>query len=75
MLKIIKKKEYKRLIDIENKYRELTGETFTICCGGRSRRAALLQLNKEELVRIIFDLNKKCIEQSKELIKNVKNKR
>lgn len=75
MLKIIKKKEYQRLMDIENKYRLLVGETFTICTGGRSRRSALLLLDKEELVRIIFDLNNKCIEQSKELIKNVKDSR
>ena len=74
MLKIIKKKEYERLLDIENKYRELIGERFTICNGGRSRRSALLQMNKEELVRIIFDLNNLCNKQFKEL-KNVKDKR
>ena len=73
MLKIIKKKEYQRLIDIENKYRLLTGQTFTICTGGRSRRSALLQMDKEELVRIIFDLNNMCIKQAKELIKYVKD--
>lgn len=73
MLKIIKKKEYERLIDIENKYRELIGQTITICTGGRSKRGALLQMNKEELVRIIFDLNNQCIKQSKELIKLAKN--
>lgn len=75
MLKIIKKKEYERLIDIENKYRELLGERFTICTGGRSRRNALLQMNKEELVRIIFDLNTICKKQQKELINNVKDKK
>lgn len=74
MLKIIKKKEYKRLVDIENKYRELIGETFTIYTGARSRRGAFLQMNKEELVRIIFELNNQCIKQSKELIKYVKDK-
>lgn len=67
MLKIIKKKEYERLIDIENKYRELLGERITICTGARSRRSALLQMNKEELVRIIFDLNNMCIKLSKEM--------
>lgn len=71
MFKIIKKKEYQRLIDIENKYRLLIGDTFTIWTGGRSRRSAFLQMDKEELVRIIFDLNNKCIEQSKELIKYI----
>ena len=72
MLKIIKKKEYQRLIDIENKYRLLTGQTFTLWTGGRSRRSALLQMDKEELVRIIFDLNNKCIKQTKEIIKYIK---
>ena len=66
-MKIIKNKEYKRLIDIENKYRELIGETFTIYTGGRSKRAGLLRMNKEELVRIIFDLNNLCIKQDKAL--------
>ena len=67
MLKIIKKREYERLIDIEKKYQELTGQTFTLYSGGRSRRASLLQMNKEELVRIIFDLNNLCRKQFKEL--------
>ena len=67
MFKMIKNKEYKRLLDIEEKYRELIGETFTICTGGRSRRAGLLRMNKEELVRIIFDLNNLCMKQAKEL--------
>lgn len=75
MLKIIKKKEYQRLIDIENKYRHLIGDTFTICNGGRSKRSTLLQMDKEELVRIIFDLNNMCIKQSKELVKYAKDKR
>ena len=56
-MKIISTKEYQRLKDIEDKYNHLIGQTFTICNGGRSRRASLLQMNKEELVRIIFDIN------------------
>ena len=75
MLKIIKKKEYERLIDMENKYRELLGERITIYTGMRSRTSALLQMNKEELVRIIFDLNTICNKQSKELVNNAKDKR
>ena len=75
MLKIIKKKEYEKLVDIENRYRELIGERVTLYTGSRSRRGALLQMSKEELVRIIFDLNNMCIRQSKELINNVKDKR
>ena len=75
MLKIIKKKEYERLVDIENKYRELIGQTFTIYNGGRSKRATLLLMNKEELVRIIFDLNNQCIKQSKELIRLANNRK
>ena len=66
-MKILSNKEYNKLKDIENKYRELIGERFTICNGGRSRRSALLQMNKEELVRIIFDLNNLCNKQFKEL--------
>lgn len=75
MLKIIKKKEYEKLVDIENRYRELIGERITLCTGSRSRRGALLQMSKEELVRIIFDLNNMCIRQSKELINNAKNRK
>lgn len=66
-MKIISKKEYQRLKDIERKYEELSGETFTICNGGRSRRASLLRMNKEELVRIIFDLNNYVIQLQKKL--------
>lgn len=75
MLKIITKKEYEELINTKNRYRKIIGECFTLCTGARSRRGAFLQMSKEELVRIIFDLNKICVEQSKELIKNAKDKR
>lgn len=75
MLKIITKKEYEKLINTKNRYREIIGECFTLYTGARSKKGAFLQMSKEELVRIIFDLNKVCIEQSKELIKYAKNKR
>lgn len=75
MLKIIKKKAYDELKEIERKYQELSGQYFTLYTGCRSRRGAFLQMSKEELVRIIFDLNNVCIRQSKELINNAKNQR
>ena len=56
-MKILSTKRYKELLDIEEKYKYLNGEMFTIYVGGRSRRTMLLQLPKEELVRIIFDLH------------------
>ena len=60
-------KEYNRLKDIEDKYNHLIGQTFTICNGGRSKRASLLQMNKEELVRIIFDLNNYAVQLQRKL--------
>ena len=57
IMKIIKTKRYKELIDIEEKYKYLNGKMFTLAVGGRSRRVRLLQLSKEELVKIIFDLH------------------
>lgn len=66
-MKIINTKEYQRLKDIENKYRELIGETFTLYPGSRSRRGALLQMNKEELVRIIFDISNSAIQLQRKL--------
>ena len=69
-MKILSKKEYQRLIGIENKYRELIGETFTLYTGSRSRRGAFLQMNKEELVRIIFDINNYAIKLQKKLLKD-----
>lgn len=69
-MKILSKKEYLRLTDIENKYRELIGQTFTLYTGSRSKRGALLQMNKEELVRIIFDINNHTIKLQKKLLKD-----
>lgn len=66
-MKIISSKEYKKLKEYEDKYNLLTGQTFTILNGGRSRRKSLLMLDKEELVRIIFDYNNELIKLIKKL--------
>lgn len=55
MIKIIDKKRYEELIDIEDKYNHLIGQTFTIFTGERSRYKGLLSLSKEELVRMFFE--------------------
>lgn len=55
-MKLLSNKRYKELLDIEEKYKYLIGARFTFAVGGRSRSTRLLQLEKEELVRIIFDL-------------------
>lgn len=68
-MKILSSKEYKRLKDIEEKYRLLTGQTITLCTGARSRYSALLSMEKEEIVRRYFDLNKYAIELQKKIIK------
>lgn len=71
-MKIISSKKYKRLKEYENKYELLVGQTFTLFNGGRSKRKSLLMLDKEELVRIIFDYNNKLIRISKRLEKSDK---
>ena len=71
-MKIISSKEYKKLKTYEDKYNLLIGQTFTIYNGGRSRRKSLLMLDKEELVRIIFDYNNELIKLSKKLKKSDK---
>ena len=68
-MKIISSKEYKRLKEYEDKYNLLIGQTFTIFNGGRSRRKDLLMLDKEELVRIIYDYNNELIKISKNIEK------
>lgn len=55
-MKILTKKEYQKLKDIEKKYEYITGQIFTIYISGRSRKYRLMQLPKEELVKMIFDL-------------------
>jgi hypothetical protein len=64
-MKIISNKRYKELLDYENKYRLLTGQTFTICNGGRSRYASLLLLEKEEIVHRYFDLYNAYVQLSR----------
>ena len=51
-------KKYKKLLDYENKYRLLTGQTITFCTGERSRYKALLSMEKEEIVyrNLIVDI-------------------
>lgn len=66
-MKIISTKEYQRLKDIEDKYNHLIGQTFTICNGGRSRYATLLNMPKEEIVRRYFELNNIAIQLQRKL--------
>ena len=66
-MKILTNKRYKELIDNENKYRELTGQLITLYTGERSRYAALLSMNKEELVYRYLDLNNAYIKLFKKL--------
>ena len=55
-MKILSNKRYKQLLDYENKYRLLTGQTVTFCTGERSTYKALLSMGKEEIVHRYFDL-------------------
>ena len=68
-MKIISSKEYKRLKEYEEKYDLLAGQSFTIFNGGRSKRKSLLMLDKEELVRIIFDYNNALKQMNKKIKK------
>ena len=70
-MKIISSKEYKKLKEYEKKYDLIVGQTFTLFTGGRSRRKAFLMLEKEELVRIIYDLNNQLCELIKEREKEI----
>ena len=56
-MKIISNKRYEELLDYENKYRLLTGQTVTFCAGEISKYKALLSMEKEEIVRRYFDLH------------------
>lgn len=67
MLKIITKKEYNELKEIQSKYNHFTGQEFTIYVGGRSKHYRLMQLPKEELVRIIYVLSN----ENKKLCKKI----
>jgi len=66
-MKLITKKRYKELLDYKEKYKFLAGEKFTIYRSGRSKRSVLLQLSKEELVRMIFELSNYAIQLQKKL--------
>ena len=72
MLKIISKKEYQKLLEYEDKYREITGEKFTICVGGRTIHRKLMNLSKEELVRLILEMREDIRYINKKLKKQYK---
>lgn len=64
-MKILSNKRYKELLDYENKYRLLTGQTITFCTGERSRYKALLSMEKEEIVHRYFDLYNSYVQLSR----------
>lgn len=66
-MKIITSKRYKELLDYENKYRLLTGQTVTFCTGERSRYSALLSMEKEEIVHRYFDLYNAYVRLSRKI--------
>lgn len=68
-MKILKNKEYQRLKDIEEKYNFLTGQSFVMWTGFRSRYKTLLNTPKEQLVKMYFELNNHTIKLQKELKK------
>jgi len=73
MFKIITKKEYNKLKDIEEKYNLLIGQTITFWSGGRSKVARLLELDKEELVKRYMDLNNIACQLQRKLERNKNN--
>lgn len=70
-MQIISNKEYKKLKDIEIKYNELIGQQVTVFASGRTLRARLMNLSKEELIRIILDLKSRYGWLCKEYDKNI----
>lgn len=56
-MKIISSKEYNKLKETKRKYDLIVGNSMTLIIGGRTKMARLMNLEKEELVRIIIDLN------------------
>ena len=64
-MKILSTKRYKELLDIEDKYNLLEGKSWVYSIGGRSKRAKLLRLPKEQLVRIIYLQNNDIKKASK----------
>ena len=73
-MKIISSKEYKRLKEVERKYDLIVGNSMTLVIGGRTKMARLMNLEKEELVRIIIDLNNVAcqLKRKKEVFNNEK---
>lgn len=59
-MKILSTKRYKELLDIEDKYNLLEGKSWVY-----SKRAKLLRLPKEQLVRIIYLQNNDIKKASK----------
>lgn len=72
MLKIISKKEYQDLLEYKDKYDEITGQKFTICVGGRTIHSRLMNLSKEELVRLILEMREDIRRINKKLKKQYK---
>ena len=65
-MKILSNKRYKELLDYENKYRLLTGQTITFFTGERSKYKALLSMEKEEIVYRYFDLHNAYVQLSRD---------
>jgi len=72
MLKIISKKEYQILLEYKNKYDFITGQKFTIVVGGRTLHNRLMNLSKEELVRLILEMREDIRKINKKLKKQYK---
>lgn len=72
MIKIISKKEYLELLDYKKKYKDITGQTWYICTGGRSKQAQLMQLPKEVLINLIMEMREDIRKINKNLNKNYK---
>lgn len=64
-MKILSTKRYKELLDIEDRYNLLEGKSWVYSLCGRSQRARLLRLPKEQLVRIIYLQNNDIKKASK----------
>lgn len=64
-MKIISTKRYNELVDKEHKYNRFTGQEFTIYISGRTLYSRLMGLTKEELVKMLLDMNA----QYKDLLK------
>lgn len=75
-MKIISNKRYKELLDCENKYRLLTGQTVTFCTGERRKYKALLSMEKEEKIKELDDIlndRENRVKKLKQYIKDIWN--